>query len=55
MGSSLMKGERGNPRGHFEDLDFHGFHERFLDRREVSPFAVAKGEEGRVLRGHHNQ
>lgn len=43
MGSSLMKGERGNPRGHFEDLDFHGFHERFMERREVSPFAVPDG------------
>jgi hypothetical protein len=43
MGASLMKGERGNPRGHFEDLDFHGFHERFLERREVSPFAVPDG------------
>ncbi len=43
MGASLMEGGRGNRRGHFEDLDFHGFHERFLDRRDVSPFAVPHG------------
>jgi cell division protein ZapA (FtsZ GTPase activity inhibitor) len=43
MGASLMIAGRGNPRGHFEDLDFHGFHERFLDRRAVSPFAVPDG------------
>ena len=43
MGASLMKGERGNPRGHFEDLEFHGFHERILERRGVSPFTVPDG------------
>jgi hypothetical protein len=43
MGSDLMGGDRGNHRGHFEDLDFHGFHERFLERREVSPFVVPDG------------
>lgn len=43
MGAALMKGARGNPRGHFEDLDFQGFHERFLERREISPFAVPDG------------
>ncbi len=46
MGTSLMQGGPGNPRGHFEDLDFHGFHERFLDRRGVSPFAVPAGPDG---------
>lgn len=46
MGTSLMQGGPGNPRGHFEDLDFHGFHERFLERRGVSPFAVPAGPEG---------
>lgn len=43
MGSALMQGGRGNRRGHFEDLDFYHFHERFLERREVSAFAVADG------------
>jgi hypothetical protein len=46
MGTSLMQGGPGNPRGHFEDLDFHGFHERFLDLRNVSPFAVPAGPDG---------
>jgi hypothetical protein len=45
IGASLMQGDRGNRRGHFEDLDFHGFHERFLERREVSPFVVPEGWE----------
>lgn len=43
IGSSLMPGGRGNRRGHFEDLDFYRFHERFLERREVSAFAVPDG------------
>lgn len=64
MGASLMKGERGNPRGHFEDLEFHDFHERFLERRGVSPFAVpdgwspdpspAEAEEARELAGRRS-
>ena len=43
MGSALMRGGRGNRRGHFEDLDFYHFHERFLERREVSAFTVPDG------------
>lgn len=43
MGSELMPGGRGNRRGHFEDLDFYRFHERFLERREVSAFVVPDG------------
>ena len=30
VGSRLMPGGRGNPRGHFEDLDFVSLHERIL-------------------------
>lgn len=43
MGSALMQAGRGNRRGHFEDLAFYHFHERFLERREISPFALPDG------------
>ncbi len=43
LGADLMPGGRGNRRGHFEDMDFHRFHEAFLERREVSLFAVTEG------------
>jgi hypothetical protein len=33
LGSRLMPASKGNPRGHFEDLDFVHFHERLFDRR----------------------
>jgi hypothetical protein len=33
MGTRLMPGSKGNPRGHFEDLDFVRFHEACLDLR----------------------
>lgn len=43
MGFALMQAGRGNRRGHFEDLAFYHFHERFLERREISPFALPDG------------
>jgi hypothetical protein len=37
VGSRLMPGARGNPRGHFEDLDFVTLHERMLRANGLGP------------------
>lgn len=39
MGARLMEGSKGNRRGHFEDLEFVHFHERFLESRGVGSLA----------------
>lgn len=45
LGSAFLPPGRGNRRGHFEDLDFYGFHQRCLERRNVSLFSVPAGWE----------
>ncbi len=39
IGSELNPGTRGNPRGHFEDVEFLHFHEHFMERRSVPVFS----------------
>jgi len=43
MGTRLMPGSKGNDRGHFEDLDFVGFHEACLARRGCGPLRPPAG------------
>src|SRR5579864_598530 len=43
MGTRLMPGSKGNDRGHFEDLDFVGFHEACLARRGCGPLRPPGG------------
>lgn len=40
LGSAFLPPGRGNRRGHFEDLEFYGFHQRCLESRHVSLFSV---------------
>src|SRR5205823_14417138 len=39
IGSELNPATRGNKRGHFEDVEFLHFHERFMARRSVAVFS----------------
>jgi hypothetical protein len=39
IGSELNPATRGNLRGHFEDIEFLHFHERFMERRSVPVFS----------------
>ncbi len=41
IGSELNPATRGNLRGHFEDVGFLHFHERFMERRSVPVFSPA--------------
>ena len=41
IGSELNPATRGNLRGHFEDIEFLHFHERFMERRSVPVFSPA--------------
>jgi hypothetical protein len=43
IGSELNPPTRGNPRGHFEDVDFLHFHERFMESRGITVFGVPPG------------
>jgi hypothetical protein len=43
MGARLLGGGRGNPRGHFEDLEILEFHQRVFKVRGVTPLTVPPG------------
>jgi hypothetical protein len=43
MGKRLLAAGNGNPRGHFEDLDFVDFHEACLRRRGARPLRLPAG------------